>query len=147
MILYSSSDLFWEVIPAFFFKKKNKKAKWIQVIHHVYPDWRKRPGRKIVNFFGYCLQRFSFWLIARRADKIIAVSNMTKKESVNAGLPEDRISVSSNGINPEYFQRLEKAESGCEGVFLGRLNYSKGIEDLVKIWKKSAGSFRKRNWP
>lgn len=141
VILYSSSDLFWEVIPAFFFKTRKKNTKWIQVIHHVYPDWRKRPGRKAVNFFGYFFQRFSFWLIKKKADKIILVSNLVKNKLAKIGFFEDRMSVSPNGIDLGYFENIKKAELEYDGVFLGRLSRSKGISDLIDIWKNVCGDF------
>jgi len=135
-VVYATSDLFWEVIPAYISKTKNKKVEWVQVIHHVYPDWKKRPGKKIIGFFGRCLQNFSFFLIKNKADKIILMNQVTKKYLLKKGFDEKKISISSNGIDLEYLNSFQ--ESGCsfEGIFLGRLNPSKGIYDLVKIWKK-----------
>ena len=133
--IYSSSDLFWEVISAYFAKRKRKDAEWVQVIHHIYPDWRKRPGRKMVNFFGYHLQKFSFWLAKKKADKIIVLSNIVKKELIQKGFPENKIFISSNGVDIDHFESVKMSESEYEGVFLGRLNPSKGIADLVEIWK------------
>jgi glycosyltransferase involved in cell wall biosynthesis len=135
VVIYSSSDLFWEVIPAYIYKKNKKNLKWVQVVHHVYPDWKKRPGRKKINFLGYYLQKFSFRLIKKRADRIISVSSVTQKELVKAGISENRISLSSNGVDIDYFEKIQKAETEYDGVFLGRLNYSKGLADLVEIWK------------
>ncbi|MDP1845632.1 MAG: glycosyltransferase family 4 protein [Candidatus Moranbacteria bacterium] len=136
VIAYSSSDLFWEVIPAFYFKIRKKNIKWVQAIHHIYPDWKTRPGNKATNFFGYYSQRFSFWLIKKKADKIISVSDFSKNQLVKAGFPESKINVSSNGIDIEYFESIKKIETAYDGVFLGRLNRSKGIFDLIRIWKK-----------
>lgn len=141
IIVYSSSDLFWEVIPAFFFKAKNKSVKWAQVIHHAYPDWKSRPGYLVVNFFGYYLQKFSFWLIRKRADRIIVVNSLVRRELIRLGFSEDRIFVSSNGIDLKYFEKIEGAEVSYDGVFLGRLSHSKGIFDLLEIWKKVCDEF------
>lgn len=135
VIIYSSSDLFWEVIPAYFFKTRKKSIKWVQVIHHIYPDWRKRPGRKAVNFFGYYLQGFSFWLIRKKADKIIVLNNIVKNDLMQMSFSENKIFVSSNGIDINHFENMEKAELVYDGVFLARLSYSKGIIDLIEIWK------------
>jgi glycosyltransferase involved in cell wall biosynthesis len=139
-IVYATSDLFWEVIPAYIGKAKNKRVEWIQVIHHVYPDWRKRPGGKISGFFGKYFQKISFFLIKRKADKIILVNRLTRAYLLDKGFKEEKIHVSSNGIDFEYFDKLEKEKFSYDGVFLGRLNATKGIYDLVKIWKKVAGA-------
>jgi len=138
-IVYATSDLFWEVIPAYIGKAKNKRVEWIQVIHHVYPDWRKRPGGKFSGFFGNYFQKLSFFLIKKKADKIILVNQMTRAYLLKRGFKEEKIYVSSNGIDFEYFDKLEKEKLSYDGVFLGRLNATKGIYDLVKIWKKVAG--------
>jgi len=135
VVIYSSSDLFWEVIPAYFFKAQKKNIQWIQVIHHVYPNWKKRAGNKITNFFGFYLQRFSFFLIRKKADKIVLVNNLEKRTLTKLGFLEDKMFISSNGIDSKYFENIERTEASHEGVFLGRLSHSKGLADLVDIWK------------
>jgi glycosyltransferase involved in cell wall biosynthesis len=135
-IVYSSSDLFWEVIPAYFFKKRKKSVKWVQVIHHIYPDWKKRPGSKLTNFFGYYLQRFSFWLIKRRADRIIVIGRSVEKDLIQLGFDDQKIWVSSNGIDFAHLSDLPSSSFSYDGVFLARLSHSKGILDLVEIWKQ-----------
>lgn len=136
IVLYSSSDLFWEVIPAYFFKKRNENVKWVQMIYHIYPDWRKRPGKKMTNFFGYHLQRFSFWLIKKEADKIVLINSLVKDEMRKMGFSESKMFVSPVGIDWKRFENIKKVEPGYDGVFLARLSYSKGILDLAEIWKK-----------
>lgn len=135
VVAYTSSDLFWEVIPAYFFKKRNKNIQWIQVIHHIYPNWKNRSGGKVANFLGYYLQRFSFRLIRKKADKIIILNNIVKKELVRMGFYGNKIFTSSNGIDIDYFDYIKKADPVYDGLFLGRLSPSKGIVDLVEIWK------------
>jgi len=141
VVVYSSSDLFWEVIPAYFFKRKKKNIDWVQVIHHVYPSWKKRSGSKAASFFGHHAQRFSFWLIKKKADKIIVVNSLEKRKLVSLGFLEKKIFACSNGIDPKYFENIEKADVSYDGVFLGRLSHSKGLEDLVGIWKKVCQKF------
>jgi glycosyltransferase involved in cell wall biosynthesis len=136
IVAYSSSDLFWEVIPAFVYKLKNNKIKWIQVIHHIYPDWRKRPGSKFTNIFGYYLQRFSLKLIKKNADTVIVVNSLVRDELIGLGLNPDKIQVLSNGIDHEYFDDIKKDDFSFEGCFLGRLDHSKGVFDLIAIWDK-----------
>ncbi|MDD5490108.1 MAG: glycosyltransferase family 4 protein, partial [Candidatus Moranbacteria bacterium] len=134
-VLYSSSDLFWEVIPAYYLKTRGKNNEWIQVIHHIYPNWKKRPGKKIINWLGYHFQRFSFRLARKKADKIIVLNSIVKKDLVRMGFSKGKISTSSNGIDVDYFDRIKKETAGYDGIFLGRLSPSKGIADLVEIWE------------
>ena len=62
-IIYSSSDFFPDVIPSFLYKIFYKKTKWYQCVFHIYVDWKKRPGNKVVNFIAQYLQKFSLLLI------------------------------------------------------------------------------------
>ncbi len=135
-VIYATADLFWEVIPAFIYKLRNGRVQWVQVIHHIYPDWRKRPGNKIINYCGSKLQRFSFFLIKRKADKIIIVNEALKKDLLKLNFKEQKICRSSNGIDFPYFNNLTGGNFTYDGVFLARLNYSKGIVDLIEIWQR-----------
>lgn len=134
--VYSSSDLFWEVIPAYFLKSKIKKIEWVQVIHHIYPDWKKRQGNLAVNFFGYYLQRFSLQLIRRHADKIIVLNNHVAENLADLDFQKEKIAFSLNGVECDYFEKIKPSEIQYDGIFLGRLSPSKGILDLLEIWKK-----------
>lgn len=62
-ILYSSSDFFPDVIPAFF--SKSKSNIWVQCIFHLYPHWKKRKDNLFVNLIGYYMQNFSFYFIKK----------------------------------------------------------------------------------
>jgi glycosyltransferase involved in cell wall biosynthesis len=135
-VVYATSDLFWEVIPAYVSKMKNRDVEWVQIIHHVYSSWKERPGSKVINLLGQYAQRFSFFLIRRKADKIILVNHLIKSELVKIGFKEEKIFISSNGIDFEYFEKLGKGYFSYDGIFLGRLSASKGIYDLIAIWKK-----------
>jgi glycosyltransferase involved in cell wall biosynthesis len=134
-VVYCSSDLFWEVILAYIAKFKNKDVEWVQVIHHIYPSWRARSGSVVTNFFGEYFQKFSFFLICRKADKIILVNPLIKDSLIKNGFRKEKIYVLSNGVDVEYFDRIIKEEPSYDGVFLGRLSVSKGIDDLIEIWK------------
>lgn len=136
IVVYATSDLFWETIPAFFWKMRNRKIEWIQVIHHIYPDWKKRPGNKLVSFFGFYLQKFSFFLARKKADKIIVLNEFIKKELAKRDFDEKRVFLNSNGIDFEQIEAVNKSDKNYDGVFLGRLSPSKGIADLIEIWKK-----------
>lgn len=131
-IIYSSSDLYWETIPAFFYCPKVKS--WIQVIHHIYPNWKTRPGNPIINFLGFYFQRLSFFLIKKRANTIIVVNSLVKKELIKLGFNSHKIVISSNGINLKH-HKINKNKK-YDAVFLGRLDPSKGVNDIVPIWSK-----------
>jgi len=136
-IIYSGADLFPDVIPAFLHKVLRPKTKWIQCIFHIYPDWKVRPGNKVRNFVAQYLQKFSLVLI-KRSDVIININNQVKAELVRLGFSEGKIVVNTPGIDAEYLQNLAVSQNTkkYDGTFLARLDPSKGIFDLIEIWKK-----------
>lgn len=136
-IIYGGSDFFPDVIPFFLYKIFHPRVKWIQCIFHIYPDWKKRPGNKIQNAIAQYLQRISFLLI-KRADIIVNINHQVKEELVKIGFDKEKIFVNTPGIDVEYFRNLKISEDiqKYEGTFLARLNPSKGIFDLIEIWKK-----------
>ena len=126
-ILYSTSDFLPDVFPAFFYKIKNKDSMWVQLIFHLIPKNRKIP---------YCAQRISFLFIKNFADLIIVDNILLRKELVALGFKIQKVKVNTPGIDLKYFLNLKsEKKNGYDGVFLGRLHPSKGIFDLVKIWK------------
>lgn len=135
-VIYVGSDFFPDVIPAYLYKIFHPKTRWIQCIFHIYPNWKKRPGNKLRNFFAQYCQIFSFQL-ARRADKIININYQIKDGLIRYGLNSDKFVVNTPGINVHYFQNLKIKEDTkkYDATFLARLNPSKGIFDLIAIWK------------
>ncbi len=133
-LYYASSDFFPDVIPCFFLKKTG--SRWIQVINHLYPPPYKRQGRKIINILAYYLQRFSLFLIKNRANRIIVLNNQVKKELIKLGFKRNKIAVCYSGVDLPEIQKIKAAKKNYEAIFLGRLNYSKGVLDLIDIWKK-----------
>ncbi|HOC97090.1 MAG TPA: glycosyltransferase family 4 protein [Candidatus Pacearchaeota archaeon] len=132
-LFYAPSDFFTDVVPIYLFK--NRKQRWIQLIHHIYPDWRQRQGNKVLNFFGYYLQIFSFKLIKFKASVIFTVNSLVKDELVKFGFCSNNIVVSSNGVDVNYFLNILPSKEVYDCVFLARLKPSKGIFDLIEIWK------------
>ena len=126
-IFIGTSDFLPDILPIFWLKRKNKKTKWIQHVFHLIPFSRKIP------FFT---QRISFVLIKQLADLIIVDNNFLKKDLIKLGFDSKRIFVNYPGISFNYLKSI-KAENrvGYDGVFMGQLRFSKGIFDLVEIWR------------
>lgn len=135
-ILYSISDLLPNIVPAFILKSKYKKVNWVQIIHHLYKNPFKREGNSfLINLLGYLSQKLSFILIKRKADLIIVVNPIVKKELIKIGFNEKKINVNYNGIDLKKINNIRPSKNNnYDCVFLGRLNASKGIFDLIEIW-------------
>jgi len=125
-ILYSSSDFLPDVIPAFIRRLANKDAKWVQKIFHIIP--KDRP-------ITYYAQRLSFFLIRRRADVVIVDNSLLKKQLIQRDFKTEKIKVNYPGIDLQRYQNYRSFANVSEAVFLGRFHYSKGLFDLVEIWR------------
>lgn len=134
-IVYSTSDFFPDVVPAYLYKMFNKKSKWFQCVFHIYPDWRKRPGNKFRNYVAGYLQKISLLLI-KKADCIVNINTQVKEYLIRHGFEKDKIVINTPGIDVGYFEKLSsgKVVEKYDAVFLARLNPSKGVNDLIDIW-------------
>ena len=135
-IIYSISDFLPDVFPAFIWKLKNRKVMWTQLIHHLIPHPSKRKGNLLSNVISYLAQRISFLFIKHYCDLIIVVNPLTKKMLAGMGFNISKIRVNPNGIDIDYFRNVKPDKNvRYDGIFLARLHPSKGIFDLIEIWK------------
>lgn len=135
-VLYSTSDFFPDVLPAYIYKIFHKKTVWFQCVFHICPDWRFRKGNKIKNFIAQYLQKYSLFLI-QRADCVININSIVSNYLAGKGFDAGKLVINTPGINLKYFEDLgsEKNLTKYDAVILARLSPTKGIFDLVEIWK------------
>ena len=131
--IYTASDFFPDVVPAFFMKISNKNVKWIQVVCHLYPSWKYRQGNKLKNIIGQCMQKLSLHL-SKRADYIHCLNSDVKNELVAMGFNPNNVIIIPPGIAVKEIGEYSSENKDFDAVFVGRLNENKGIFDLIKIW-------------
>ena len=136
-IIYSSTNVFPDVIPGFFAKLIDKNIRWFTRVHHLSLPPYKRPGNLLVNAGSYLLQQISIFALKKKADLVAALNpNLAKILSEN-GFPKDKLLVVTAGINTKKWQASQSQNLSSklfDAVFLGRMHPSKGIFDLVPIW-------------
>jgi len=137
-ILYSTSDFLLDVLPAFVHGVKSKNA-WVANIYHIIPPPIQRPGPFITNFVSFLAQRLSFQLIKRRSDLIFVLNKGIVDQLAKLGFPKDKIYVTGAGVDLAHINQIPKIkEAEYDACFMGRLHPSKGIFDLIEIWKPVA---------
>ncbi|MCF8070505.1 MAG: glycosyltransferase family 4 protein [Desulfobacterales bacterium] len=134
-ILYISSDILPDILPALAVKFKysftQQKPIWIQKNYHI------NQKERIVSYYA---QKLSIWLISRVSKINITCSFKSRSDFVKAGIPRSRLRVVFPGVDLDYLKKIPPSRKRFEGVFLGRLAKSKGIDDVVPIWKKVVSS-------
>lgn len=136
-IIYSSTNVLPDILPAFFVYNKHR-ALWIARVHHLIPPPQKREGRFLVNFVSYLMQIVSLFMIRSRADIIIALNDQLKNDLIKMGFSRGKLQVLGAGIDFKKIasQKILPNTPSFEGIFLGRLHPSKGIFDLIPIWRE-----------
>lgn len=141
-ILYSASDFFPDVLPAYDYKRRSKSkkrsVKWIAPIFHIYPNFLTRPGNKVINLVGTIIQRWSFMHIRRLADRVININFEVREKLVSDfHFNLEKITINPCGIDFPYFKKIRSPRTEkLTACFLARLAPSKGIFDLPEIWQQ-----------
>lgn len=125
--LYHSTNY---MIPLFM----KRKIKVVVTIHDMIP-WKfphYTPKAKKTRFFWFF--KTIMILSARRADKIIAVSENTAADICNClKVNPEKISVVYNGMDPEFFEDRKVEKEGYI-LFVGRQDPYKNLEGLVRAY-------------
>lgn len=134
-VIYTTGDFICNTLPAFTFKKKNPQTKWIANIFHLnLPPIKRKMNKFSLALGSFLLQRVSFFFL-KKADLIFLLNNKVKKSLIRLGFNAEKLIVLGAGID---FARINKIKSKKprrdKVIFLGRLNLTKGIFDLPKIW-------------
>lgn len=125
----------WLSVPA---GMEAKKISGKPLVFHVHATEFDRVGEQSLNREIYLIEKEGF----RRADKIIAVSDYTKRIiSEHYGINSEKIAVVPNAINVEgsrqRFPEHEFKKNGRKMVlFVGRLTYQKGPDYFLRAAKK-----------
>lgn len=136
-ILYSPTDIMPDVLPCFFYKLKwGKKVRWVIVNHHIFETFYKRPGKLLTNLISNAQQRFCLFLAKHFADCKLTVSTVVYAYMKKHHWDMKKVFLAGNGIDTALIGDSPVAETGYDAVFLARLNDSKGIFELPKIWKR-----------
>lgn len=138
-ILYSSTGIFPDVMPAFFIKLIKPKTFWIARIHHLSLPPNRRPGIFWVNLGSYILEQLSLFAIKVKADLLVTLNTDLKKVLVKKGLKEDKTIVLGGGVDFKAISKVKRPQvKKYDAVFLGRIHPAKGVFDLAPIWQKVA---------
>lgn len=137
-IIYSSTNVFVDVLPAFLLRITGKKFFWITRVHHLVNPPHKRPGNIIRNVLSYILDSISLFCI-RSSDITLALHSKIKEDLINnKGFQREKVETLGLGIDFKNIQSqsIIPNTQSYEGVYLGRLHPAKGIYDLPYIWKR-----------
>ena len=131
-ILYSSSDQLPDILPAFVMHLKNSHAKWIVRSYHKIPLSRR---------ISHIAQKLSWFIMSRFSATIITASSVMEKELLQYGFPSENIHIVYPGIIKVKISIKQRILKPYDAVFVSRLHESKGILELINIWKNVTQEF------
>ncbi len=138
---YSGGEHLYDVlVPAIL--KLFRRVPWIAVVHWVedYPWHDARGGTPVLHRYLYWLNRVAaMLLIYACADKILAVSESTREKLITRRhIASARVSTVLCGLDLDASLRTRARglKKKYDAVFMKRLNYGKGVRDLVEIWAR-----------
>jgi glycosyltransferase involved in cell wall biosynthesis len=139
LLLYGTSDMLPDVLPASAARLlKRRSVFWVNCIFHLIPHRGERAGSRLNNMASFLAQRLSHKLLRAFADLVIVDNPILRDDLVATGFDRSRIFVTTMGVE---IPRIETGGAPVyDACFLGRLHPSKGISDLVNIWRKVCDS-------
>jgi glycosyltransferase involved in cell wall biosynthesis len=136
--IYSTTELAYDVMPGMFIKRKNPHCSFIVVAHWVAPLRRK--GNSFLSGLMFFLgQRLGYLIAKRYTNLILAVSHPTKEAILQEiKVPDETIRVVSCGVDYGKIREIASQTNVklYEGIFMKRLEATKGVFDVIRIWKE-----------
>lgn len=143
----SNTDLVIENMVSFplltpIFTRKMKRS---TIIHHLTGKEYFKTHNVLIALIGYFLEKVILRLVYKKT-KVITVSDLTKNNLVENGIPENNIEIIEPGIDTSFFVKSEKSESPLI-VYVGRYDGENGVKkvnELIlafnKVFKKHPNS-------
>jgi len=118
-VVYSVSDFYPDFYPAYLMKRRNSKITWIAGYYLFAPaPWAKvtpyTGAQRLRGLVYWLMQRPSYYLINKYADKVFVTSEPDVKYFVNTKRSRDQVVVVQGGVDvtasEEYLQEQAKRE-------------------------------------
>lgn len=131
-MIVTNSHFFYDIIPAFLIKKKSPAFTYL---HHVINEQKRTNYSSI---FTKYLEKISFYMINSKGIKSFTDSENIKEDLVlKYKFKSENIFVTKNGLDISEIRKINNDNNNYKKIFdlvyVGRLNTTKGIFDLIKI--------------
>lgn len=138
--VYSVSDFYPDFWPAFLLKRRNPKILWVAGYYlFAPPPWaRVTPYMGLQRLRGlvyWLMQRPSYYLINKYADKVFVTSEPDVHYFVNAKRSRDQVIVVQGGVDvtasEEYLRQCSVSSVQCSDSFANRSTADKTVDRAV----------------
>ena len=143
LLIYSSSDLIPDSLPAFFLKYRNRKNSRVRLVmgcHLIAPapfiGYGPKKSGGMQSLYYFLTQKIVFGLARKFADMVLVSNKIDKHKLIDSGFSSDKVSVSYGGVNHAEVEEAPEQKKIYDFIFIGRDHPQKGIDDLVLSWKE-----------
>lgn len=143
-VVYSSSDLFPDSIPAVYAKLRTPSLKWISGLHLIAPNpfkgFRKVSSGgfafpEIKNIYYYFSQRLVLFLMRKFAGLVMVSNSLDRGFLLKLGFAPGQVLVTYGAVDWPAVNSAVKGRKEFSACYIGRFHQQKGFFDLIEAWK------------
>lgn len=143
-VVYSSSDLFPDSIPAVYAKLRTPSLKWISGLHLIAPNpfkgFRKASSGgfafpEIKNIYYYFSQRLVLFLMRKFAGLVMVSNSLDRGFLLKLGFAPGQVLVTYGAVDWPAVNSAVKGKEEFSACYIGRFHRQKGFFDLIEAWK------------
>ncbi len=138
-IIHCRSSVLDLLIFPYFLKFFDKNIKWTAVFDNIVP--LNDPGNKIYRVLSWIFFKISV-LLLHKADIIFTISPNLKKYLINHKFDPSKIIITGNAIETDLAKKSKSQKNKYDALFIGRINETKGIFDMLEVINKVKKKFR-----
>jgi len=131
-IVYTRSSVLDLTIFPYCLKKVDNKIKWLTVFDNIIK--LSDSGRLFVRFLSWLFFKMSL-IFLKKADRVFTISQDLKDYLLKEEFESQRVIITGNGVENDLIQKAQKKTgfSWIDALFIGRINETKGVFDLLKV--------------
>jgi len=130
-VVYSISAVLDLLLFPFILKYFDKRFKWVVVFDNIVP--LTDSGNRFIRLLTWLFFQISLVLL-KKVDKVFTISKDLKDFLTKRYFKKDKIVVTGNAVEVELIKQAKKSSKyNIDALFIGRVNETKGIYDLLKV--------------
>jgi len=134
-----SSHLLYDTIPGIILRSRFKSQLVVYIHHIIGENAEHRSG--FLSRISILNEKMSLYII-RHANILFVVNEQVREHLLKIGFGPKKIHLSGNGLDYDAIESVGKEQQiRFDACFCGRLVKSKGVYDLLPIWKYVMGDF------
>ncbi len=143
-IIYSSSDLLADVIPAIYTKLKHKAFKLVVGVHLIAPNpfkgFRKLYIKgftvpSLANIYYFIFQRTVLCILRKYVDLVLVSNEGDRLFLIKKRFSPSCVMVTYGAYDRQCIEKVIADNKIYDAIYVGRFHLQKGFPDLLKAWK------------